>query len=228
MAQSPTHLAPGTNGKPVRDARQGNPQRRREALQPETIARRQWRVALAKRLLPAVALILLTAIVAYPEFVRDRTAARMALKANLPDPESGKLIRAQYNGVDERGQPYTVTADTARQVSQDRVDLTDPISDLLTESNHWLQGKAAQGVYIQPLGQLDLQGDVTLYRDDGTTLLTDTATMDMKNSAASSQDKVHVEGPFGVLDAQGFAVTDRGQTMQFTGPGRLIIDGARK
>lgn len=202
--------------------------RRREALQADVIARRRWRVAMAKRLLPAVALVLLTAIVVYPEFARDRTAARMALHANLPDPESGKLTRARYNGVDERNEPYTITADTARQVSQDRIDLTGPIGDILSSSNHWMQAQSAQGVYLQGLGQLDLSGDVTLYRDDGTTLLTNTATLDMKNAAASSADPVHVEGPAGVLDAQGFTLTDRGEVMQFTGPGRLVIDGAHK
>jgi lipopolysaccharide export system protein LptC len=38
---------------------------------------------------------------------------------------------------------------------------------------------------------------------------------------------VHAEGPFGTLDAQGFAVTDRGAVIQFPGPGRLLLNAAQ-
>jgi lipopolysaccharide export system protein LptC len=88
--------------------------------------------------------------------------------------------------------------------------------------------QAARGVYMQGSNQLDLSGDVTLYRDDGTTLTTDAVTVDLGAGAASSAAKVHVEGPFGTLDAQGFTVLDRGTAVQFSGPGRLVLNGGGK
>ena len=84
--------------------------------------------------------------------------------------------------------------------------------------------QSRSGVYTQHAGQLDLSGDVVLYRDDGLTLLTDAATLDLKAGVASSADRVHAEGPFGTLDAQGFAVVDHGSVAQFTGPGRLVLN----
>jgi lipopolysaccharide export system protein LptC len=36
---------------------------------------------------------------------------------------------------------------------------------------------------------------------------------------------VHVEGPFGVLDAQGFAVMDKGNAIDFSGPAHVILNG---
>ena len=84
------------------------------------------------------------------------------------------------------------------------------------------------GVYAPHDGQLDLTGDVLLYRDDGMTLTTDTATIDLKAGAATGAERVHAEGPFGTLDAQGFALTDRGGVIQFTGPGRLVLNGKQK
>jgi len=78
---------------------------------------------------------------------------------------------------------------------------------------------------MQHLGQLDLSHDVTLYRDDGTTLHTQSASIDMKASAAAGNEPVHAEGPFGTLDAQGFALTDKGDVIQFVGPARLILNG---
>ncbi len=75
---------------------------------------------------------------------------------------------------------------------------------------------------------LDLSKDVVLYRDDGTVMRTHTAAVDIKQGAASSNDKTHAEGPFGVLDAQGFMLTDKGAAIQFQGPARLILNGGGK
>ena len=47
-------------------------------------------------------------------------------------------------------------------------------------------------------------------------------------NAAASHEMVHAEGPFGVLDAQGFTVLDRGAVVQFTGPARLVLNGGSR
>ena len=87
-----------------------------------------------------------------------------------------------------------------------------------------LQSK--HGVFLQHTNQLDLSHDVTLYRDDGTTMTTASASVDLKNGAAASAEPTHAEGPFGTLDAQGFTVTDKGAAIQFTGPAHLVLNGA--
>ena len=68
----------------------------------------------------------------------------------------------------------------------------------------WLMLQSKHGVYLQHANQLDLSHDVTLYRDDGTTMTTASASVDLKNGAAASAEPTHAEGPFGTLDAQGF------------------------
>jgi hypothetical protein len=35
----------------------------------------------------------------------------------------------------------------------------------------------------------------------------------------------HAEGPFGVLDAQGFTLVDKGAAIQFHGPAKLTLNG---
>ena len=37
--------------------------------------------------------------------------------------------------------------------------------------------------------------------------------------------RTRAEGPFGTLEAQGFAVVDQGAVIQFTGPARLVMNG---
>ena len=83
-------------------------------------------------------------------------------------------------------------------------------------------------MYDQHAGNLDAWGDVQLYRDDGTVLVTSSANLDLRAGAGAGSEAVHVEGPFGTLDAQGFAATDRGAVTQFSGPGRLVLNARSK
>ena len=94
------------------------------------------------------------------------------------------------------------------------------------ENGTWLMVQSKQGVFLQHSSQLDLSQDVVLYRDDGTTLTTSSASIDVKNGAAASGDPTHAEGPFGTLDSQGFTLTDKGAAIEFTGPARLVLNGS--
>lgn len=208
--------------------RKMEPPRVRPAPSAASIARRRWLVLIAKRVLPVAALALLTSVALWPELNKDATTARLAFRRGMVEPESGQLTKAHYNGVDEGGRRYTITADTARQVTPERINLTAPIGDLTLDSGVWLHGLSREGVYMQQLGQLDLSGNVTLYRDDGITLQTDAATLDVKANAAASASKVHAEGPFGTLDAQGFSLFEGGAIMQFHGPSRLVLNGGKQ
>jgi lipopolysaccharide export system protein LptC len=190
-------------------------------------ARRRISVGLAKRLLPVVALVLLSMVALWPELGQDERS-RFTYRTRGVELESGQLTDVRYNGVDERGRPYTMTAATAHQVSPERINLADPKGDISLESGSWLMVQSRRGVYAQRDSQLDLSGDVVLYRDDGVTMTTDAATLDLKAGAATSSAQVHAEGPFGTLDAQGFALTDRGAVVQFTGPGRLVLNGRQQ
>jgi lipopolysaccharide export system protein LptC len=87
-----------------------------------------------------------------------------------------------------------------------------------------LQSK--HGVYLQNSNQLDLSKDVTLYRDDGTTVTSASASIDLKLGAAAGAEPTHAEGPFGTLDAKGFTITDKGTAIQFIGPAHLVLNGS--
>lgn len=193
---------------------------------PGRIARRRIVINLTKWFLPLAAMALLSTIALWPEIDAATTKARLALNHISGEVEGGKLIDARYNGVDERGRPYTVTAATAWQIDAQKVGLTLPKGDITLQNGTWLMLTAKQGTFIQGANQLDLVKDVTLYRDDGTTVHTESASIDIKAGAAAGSEPVHVEGPFGVLDAQGFAVMDKGNAIDFSGPAHLIMNGA--
>jgi lipopolysaccharide export system protein LptC len=192
------------------------------------MARRRWLVRIAKLMLPLFALVLLGTLALWPELGRLADQERVTFRRLIAtDPDSAMMRDARYRGVDDRGRPYTLTASTAKQVSADLVNLSDPRGDVTSESGNWFMLQSQKGVFQQHASLLDLSGDVTLYRDDGTRLKSDTATVDLKQGAAASNDQVHAEGPFGTLDAQGWTLTDKGEVMQFAGPARLVLNGSQ-
>ncbi len=204
------------------------PGRRRRAPTARTIARRRTLVWLAKYSLPLVAVLLLGSIAAWPEIARVTDAGRVSFRrAFSVDPESGRMIEPRFKSVDERGRPYTLTAATALQTSADRIALDKPKGDVVTESGTWIMVDAREGVFIQHASQLDLAGEATLYREDGTIIASDTAAVDLKQGAATTADRTHAEGPFGQLDAQrGYTLVDKGAVIQFHGASHLVLNNA--
>ena len=193
---------------------------------PGWIARRRVLITLTKWLLPLAAVGLLATVALWPELDRTAEQTRVSFRRFSAEVEGGRLVEARYHGVDEKGRPYTLTAATARQGSPERVDLTMPKGDMTLEDGTWMMLNAKLGTYMQKTRQLDLWQDVTLYRDDGTTLTTASASIDLADGAAAGSEPVHAEGPFGVLDAQGFTVVDKGAAIQFSGPAHLVLNGA--
>jgi lipopolysaccharide export system protein LptC len=91
--------------------------------------RRRLMITATKFVLPVVALGLLATIALWPEFDREKNAARIALR-QLTEIDGAEVIDAQYHGVDDQGRPYTLTSATAKQEGDEKVNLTMPVGDL--------------------------------------------------------------------------------------------------
>lgn len=190
-------------------------------------ARRRAAVRVAKYVLPVVALGLLSSIALWPELSRTVANGRVTWRRlTAISTSAGTMLQPRYHGLDERGRPYTVSADTANRVGPLRIDLKAPVGDVTLENGTWMLLRARSGVFMQHVNELDLQDHVFLYRGDGTTMTSATATMNLKQGAGTSSDYTHAEGPFGVLDAQGFTMVDKGAVVQFHGPAKLVMNAA--
>ena len=190
------------------------------------LMRRRVALTAVKWLLPLGALLLLGSVALWPELNRIVGSSRLAMrKLAAVEVGTGRMVAPRYRGVDVHGRPYTVTADSAQQAGPERVNLVAPKGDVVLQNGTWLMLQGREGVYMQHIGQLDLSGDVTMYRQDGTVMTSDTADVDLKQDSASSNDRTHAEGPFGTLDAQGFTLVDKGAVIQFQGPAHLLLNG---
>lgn len=199
---------------------------RHRRISTRLLARRRFAIQVTKLALPAVALALLGSLAVWPELQREVGRAREAADA-AAQIQGATMTGARYRSIDERGRPYTLTAATARQMGPDQVDLTDPKGDMTLQNGTWVMLQARQGVYRQHENSLDLSQDVTLYRDDGTTMKTQSATIDLKSGAAAGSEAVQAAGPFGRLHAAGgFTATDKGEQIYFAGQSHLLLNGA--
>jgi lipopolysaccharide export system protein LptC len=196
----------------------------RSTLGAAALARRRHRITVAKFLLPGVALLLLVSLAVWPEVERIEAGAH-AVVTRIGDVAAARVTDATYHSVDAQGRPYTVTATIAQQDGPERINLTMPKGDITLQNGTWVMVKAKQGVFMQHSNLLDLSHDVTLYRDDGTTLVTPSASLDLTRGAAAGSEPVHAEGPFGTLEAQGFTATDKGTSIEFAGPAKLVLNG---
>ncbi len=189
--------------------------------------RRRSAVRLAKYVLPVGALALLSSIALWPELSRTIENGRVTWRRlTALSTTTGQMMRPRYHGLDGMNRPYTISADTAHRDGPNRIKMVAPVGDVTLQNGTWLLVRARHGDFLQHSNELDLSDAVTLYRQDGTTMSSASATMNLKQGAATSDEFTHAEGPFGTLDAQGFTLVDKGGVVQFHGPAKLVLNGS--
>jgi lipopolysaccharide export system protein LptC len=188
------------------------------------------RVALLKRLLPAIGLALLLLITVWPRLAPLWERMRLVFPAiDLREAAQLRMINPRYAGTDRLGRPYVVTAAVGRQVPdrQDLMSLEAPRADVKTHAGADIVLTAATGIYQSQAQLLDLFGEVTLVHENGTRFVTDSARVDVANNAAEGNDPVEGHGPSGDVQAEGFRILDKGDTIIFTGKSDLLLRGAK-
>jgi lipopolysaccharide export system protein LptC len=189
-------------------------------------ARRSRAVGIFKTLLPAAAVLILIALAIAPGLRAGPGADRVTYKVgNAPQSSGSHMENAQYKGLDQHGQPFTLSANAANDQGTDDVALAGPQGDISLSTGAWLMLKSDAGLFNQKLQTLGLKGNVTLYRNDGTMMTAPDAKIDLKQGNANSASPVQAAGPFGTLNAAGgFNLSDRGADVVFNGPATLTLN----
>jgi len=194
---------------------------------PELYSRR---VALLKRVLPAVGVGLLLLVVVWPRLTPLWERMRLAFPAiDLREARELRMINPRYAGSDRLGRPFVVTATVGRQVPnrQDLMSLEAPRADVKTHRGADIAVTASTGIYQSQAQLLDLFGEVTLVHQNGTRFVTDSARVDVANNAAEGGAPVIGHGPSGDVQAEGFRVIEKGDTIILTGKSDMLLRGAK-
>lgn len=185
-------------------------------------------VQIAKVMLPAAAVGLIASVILWPHLRTEDLRFRIgfaALKSNVDgDPN---LLNPRYVGTDKDNQPYAVTADIAKKLDGEgmdvRIGLELPKADITLKDGTWLVLTAENGIYARRNKTLDLSGAVNLFHDSGYEFRTDKAQVDLARGVAEGNRPVKGQGPFGTLNAEGFRLLNKGRTIVFTGKSKMVL-----
>jgi lipopolysaccharide export system protein LptC len=131
----------------------------------------------------------------------------------------------KYDGKDDRGRPFSITADSASHIDGDdrHISLTKPLADIVMSDGAYVALTANAGMLDRDADIITLSGDVTLFHDNGLSFQTDSATIDLKAKTAEGNEVVEGQNGDGELISQGFRVLDDGDTIEFTGKAYMKI-----
>ena len=188
-------------------------------------------IGVLKTLLPSFAIGMVLLIFAWPQINVEDERFGMGVSELAADyADSLSMLNARFDGVDDEGRPFSLSADEASQPSSvnEIVDLSLPKGDITLKDGTWLALTAKTGKYDRQGNTLDLAGSVSLFHDQGFELQTESAAVDLEAGRAEGSEPVKGQGPFGQLLADGFRVEDRGDTIVFTGRSRMLIQSHRQ
>jgi lipopolysaccharide export system protein LptC len=194
------------------------PERRRPL--PPHLLRHSRMVAAMRLVLPALAAVLLGLLALWSKFGLDGNRLLLDVRSAGPTTiDSMSMSNPHFEGIDEKKQPFNVTAERATQLDKnaDVVDLKGPQADMTLENGAWLALSADSGRYERRAQLLDLSGGVSLFHDQGYELHTSVLRVDLATSRASSDQAVQGQGPAGNLRGQGLVISDGGKRMLLTG-----------
>ena len=188
------------------------------------------RVALLKRMLPAIGVFLLLLIAVWPQLAPIWERMRFAFPAiDLREARELRMLKPRYAGTDRLGRPYVVTAAVGHQVPdrQDLMSLEAPRAEMKSHGGAEVVITADTGVYQSQTQLLDLFGNVTMAHENGTRFVTKTARLDAAHNTAEGNDPVEGHGPSGDIKSQGFRIYDKGDTVIFTGKSDMLLKGTK-
>jgi lipopolysaccharide export system protein LptC len=176
-------------------------------------------IRLMRIVLPLLTVAAIGLVIAWPSLRNDKPSVLAT------DPGGPQMLNSRYSGVDQHNRPYTITADSAIQSSRnaDTVDMVNPVAEMALEDGSWVALKSNSGHYNQKEGKLVMDGNVELFHSLGYQATTEQAFADVRAGTAWGDRPVSGHGPGGQVDALGFRIFDRGNSIVFTGNPKLIL-----
>ena len=183
-------------------------------------------VKLMKLVLTLLALAVIALIIAWPHLDAKDIGFRLGFAAmQLNGSKNPSMLNPRYVGTDNNNQPFSLTADLARNLSgpDARVELEMPKADITTKDGTWLVLTAENGIFARLSKTLKLAGKVNLFHDQGYEFRTARAVINLSKGIASSNDPVEGQGAFGQINSNGFTLVNKGETIIFKGKSKITF-----
>jgi lipopolysaccharide export system protein LptC len=185
-------------------------------------------VSIMKRALPLAAAALLAAVLVYALQPRQEKSQRVAMSFQRLGIVNDDLamMKPRLTGMDDEGDPYTVTADEAIQDRADakRATLKTVQADVSLKGGSWIDTLAPSGILDARHRLLALKGGIAVYSDSGYELHTIAADVDMHKAIISGDHPITGQGPFGTFRADRFRIDRRARLVFLHGNVHMTID----
>lgn len=176
--------------------------------------------------LPALAVILLLSLFVSSGTFNSRPEIAITFQEVGAINDDLRMVSPRITGVDRKGRPYVLTAETATQTvdNPNRILLETINADLLLDdAGDWLSITSRYGTLETEGETLDLREQIDVYSAQGYEFHAQTAQMDLKTGGLVSHDPVHGQGPVGTIKANGVIATENGEKITFTGGVRVVV-----
>ena len=194
--------------------------------------RHSRRVDRLRFLLPAMALLLLTVVMAWPWLSGGYHGMIVPVFKSAADygSDAMRMAKPRYVGKTKASETYEVTASTAflDPSDPDRIHLDQLRAVLEQTDDAPVHLRADEGVYLRKKELLELDGDLELTFGEGYRFTTESADVDLERGHVAGAAAINGEGPVGTLAADGFDIEDGGKRLRFEGRVRVTIRPGRE
>ena len=189
-------------------------------------------VSLMKIILPVGILFSIGFAIAWPYLSSLSKESLGVVDLSQPEIRENRMVRPHYVSTDEKGQPFHVDAEWAKQETKNLADLVNPHGSIMMVEGQTFKLEAKKGQYDSQEKVLNLEGNVTLNSTDGYHVQTEKARVTIDNKIIEGDNYIEGEGPTGKIRGQnGFKVETRPQgkkVITLKGPSQVIINKSPK
>ncbi|HWA47823.1 MAG TPA: LPS export ABC transporter periplasmic protein LptC [Dongiaceae bacterium] len=191
------------------------------------LRRRKAPLTFLKIALPLIAIVTVAYLVYWWWVQASERVITVEKMQNVGPTEKAEVTvnDVKYDGKDDKGRPYSITAEAASHADGDErhIALKKPLADIVMSNGAYVALTAQEGMLDRDSDIITLNGDVTLFHDNGLSFQTDSATINMKDKTAEGSAPVEGQNGDGELFSEGFRVQDEGDTIVFTGKAYMKI-----
>lgn len=184
-----------------------------------------WTVKLA---LMALAVAIVGLMFVWPRWALDDHRVRLDPGTRVARPELRDELRVtnpRYVGTDAQDHAYVLTADLAiEQSGGGKIYLSAPKMDVDAAAG-WTAVMAESGVFERATRQLELRGEVAMFRGEGPELHADSVYIDLASRDSWAVTPVTGQSPAMAFSGEGFRTSHQGMRLHLTGKSQISLHG---
>ena len=185
-------------------------------------------VNLMKIILPLGIVLALGFVVGWPYLISLGKEQLTTIDTTQPEIKENRMVRPHYISTDEKGQPFHLNADWAKQKTENHADLINPQGSMTMIEGETFNVESKKGHYDSQGKILVLEENVVLKSTEGDVIETERAQVDLNNGNIEGDRPITGEGPTGAIMGQdGFKVEKRPKgkkILTLKGRSRVVIN----